>query len=144
MRVVSVKNVEDRSIDNQLRTKRRSVHKFNTLDSGRRKEFPSGMMRDAEDGKPNFRFIMVPGMPFDEQLITRWANLMVRGAKKYGDYNWTNANSEEELERFKASALRHMLQWQCGDEKEDHSTGVMYNLMAAEMVKWKLKNKDGG
>ena len=129
-----------RSAIGKLATKIKTKE-FVTKDSGKRQDFPSGMRRDTQDDKPNFRFLLVPDMPFEEQMLTRWANLMVRGAKKYGEYNFTKANSEEELERFKASALRHMLQYQCGDESEDHGASVMFNVMAAEMVKWKLKNR---
>ena len=63
---------------------------------------------------------------------------MTRGAEKYGRRNWQVANSQEELERFKASAFRHFVQWMAGEEDEDHMAAVMFNLNAAEHVKYQL------
>lgn len=111
---------------------------FITKDSGKREEYESGMVRDTQEGKPGFHYLFVDGIPYDEQFLTRWSALMSRGAEKYGAKNYQKADSEEELERFKASAARHFAQWMCGEVDEDHSVAVAFNLMAAEMVKWKL------
>lgn len=110
-----------------------------TKDSGKREEYNSGMRRDTQEGKPGFHYLFVDGIPYDEQFLTRWSALMSRGAEKYGAKNYQKADSEEELERFKASAARHFAQWMCGEVDEDHSVAVAFNLMAAEMVKWKLR-----
>lgn len=126
---------------------------FVTKDSGRREEYPSGMRRDTQEGKPRYDLI-------DRAFLRRWANLMARGAEKYGEENWRLAETEEELRRFKASALRHMMQWLdelenpprpewVEDEDldeggywynpaEDHAAAVAFNVAAAEMVKGKL------
>jgi len=104
---------------------------FETLDSGKRVEFPSGMRRDTDEGKPRYDLI-------DEPMLTRWARLMARGAEKYGDNNWKKADSEIELQRFKASGFRHFMQWMRGDDDEDHAAAILYNVAAAEMVKKKL------
>lgn len=106
--------------------------KFITKDSGNRQEYKSGMVRDVQDGKPDYTLCHLP-------MLTRWAELMTRGAVKYGRENWQKANSEEELTRFKASALRHMMQWLSGDVEEDHAAAVFFNIAAAEYVKGKLK-----
>ena len=113
---------------------------FITKDSGKRQEYKSGMVRDLQDGKPDFSLIFTD-MPYEDMPITRWAALMTRGAEKYGRRNWQVADSLEELERFKASALRHMMQWMAGEEDEDHMAAVMFNLNAAEFVKFKLSEK---
>lgn len=115
-------------------------HAFVTKDSGKREEYDSGMRRDTQEGKPRFDLLLVDGVPFDEQFLTRLAALLERGATKYGEKNWQLANSEEELLRFRASGLRHMYQWLCGEDDEDHAAAVVFNLMAAEYVKWKLAN----
>jgi hypothetical protein len=113
-----------------------------TKDSGQRVDFPSGMRRDIADDKPNFSLCLAEGVPFEEQLLTRWAALMQRGAKKYGDRNWEQANSVEELERFRSSALRHMIQWATGAApEEDHAAAVVFNLAAYEATKRKLQDK---
>jgi hypothetical protein len=112
--------------------------KFETKDSGKRQEYESGMVRDLQHGKPDFYLILTQGMPYDQQLLTRWAALMERGAVKYGRHNWTKANSEVELERFKSSAMRHFMQWICGEMDEDHASAVLFNINAAEYVKWRM------
>lgn len=105
---------------------------FTTKDSGKRQEFSTGMMRDIQDDKPRYDLI-------DWDMARRWADLMGRGAKKYGEENWRKASTEEELKRFKASALRHCIQWFLGELEEDHGAAVMFNIAGAEMVKRKLK-----
>ena len=108
--------------------------RYVTKDSGKRVEFESGMKRDTADGKPRYDLI-------DREFLKRWAELMARGAEKYGENNWRKANSPEELVRFQASASRHFFQWLNGDVDEDHAVAVAFNLAAAECVKVKLSTK---
>ena len=105
--------------------------KYITKDSGAREEYASGMVRDTQKGKPDYSLI-------DRSFLHRWAELMTRGAEKYGRDNWRKAGSEEELKRFEASALRHMMQWLEGDTEEDHAAAVAFNLAAAEYVRERL------
>lgn len=105
---------------------------FVTKDSGKRETFESGMCRDTQDDKPRYDLI-------DRVFLKRWAELMARGAKKYGENNWKKAATEEELARFRASAIRHIYQWLDGDTGEDHAAAVAFNLAGAEMVKERLK-----
>jgi hypothetical protein len=111
-----------------------------TKDSGKRQEFESGMRRDTEEGKPTFSLLVPKGVPYEEQILTRFAALLARGAEKYTARNWEQANSEEELERYYSSAFRHFMQWICGEDDEDHAAAVMFNIMCAETLKWKLAN----
>lgn len=111
-----------------------------TKDSGKRAEFQSGMKRDLNEDKPRFDLLMPVGIPYEEQILTRFASLMERGAKKYNERNWEKANSEEELLRFKESAYRHLIQWFCGEEDEDHAVAVFFNIMGYESTKYKLEN----
>lgn len=111
----------------------RGKNAFVTKDSGEREDYDSGMRRDTQNGKPDYSLI-------DRPFLRRWAWLMTRGAEKYGKRNWEKANSREELERFEASALRHMYQWLDGDApEEDHAAAVAFNVAAAEHVKAKLE-----
>lgn len=114
--------------------------KFVTKDSGKRQDYVSGMRRDIQDGKPRFDLLLTDGQPYEAQFLTRFAGLLERGAAKYGEKNWQLADSREELARFRASALRHMMQWACGEQDEDHGSAVAFNIMAYEYVKWKLEN----
>ena len=115
--------------------------KFRTEDSGKREEYRSGMRRDTQDNKPDFYLITPKDMPYSEQPLIRWAELMTRGKNKYGLRNWELADSEEELDRFKSSALRHMYQWLCEEEGEDHMAAILFNVSCAEYVRWKLKKR---
>lgn len=117
------------------------MSQFVTKDSGVREEYDSGMRRDTQNGKPRFNLMYPLDVPFDSQMLTRLAALMTRGIEKYGDRNWEKANSAEELKRFKESAHRHFIQWLCGDKDEDHAAAVMFNLIAAETLKWKMENE---
>lgn len=63
--------------------------KYVTKDSGKRQDYESGMKRDVQEGKPRYDLIYEP-------MLTRWAELMARGAEKYGgdtpitSKNWDN------------------------------------------------------
>lgn len=106
-----------------------------TKDSGKREEYSSGMVRDVNGDKPRFDLILPEGISFEDQFLTRIAGLLTRGAVKYGERNWEKASGEEEMNRFKGSALRHLMQWMCGEEDEDHAAAVVFNLLAYETVK---------
>jgi hypothetical protein len=101
---------------------------FVVKDSGAREEYASGMVRDTQDGKPDF--LLVRSGP----MLERWAEHLTKGAAKYGLDNWTLASSEEELRRFRSSAARHFEQWLAGDRDEDHAAAVFFNVNASEYV----------
>ncbi len=115
---------------------------FDIKDSGKREEFKSGMVRDTGD-KPRFLRI------FTGPMAQRWAEHLHKGAKKYPDVapgvpNWTLATGEVELQRFKESALDHMVKWLRGDIDEDHASGVFFNVNGAEFVKEKIARATAG
>lgn len=105
--------------------------KFITKDSGKRKKWDSGFVRDIDTGKP--RYDLIP-----HEMLTRLAELMTRGAEKYGVDNWKLADSEEEINRFKQSAFRHFIQWIKGDTDEDHASAILFNVNSYE---WHKENK---
>lgn len=115
-----------------------------TRDSGERAAFDSGMVRDVDTGKPDFFLCLPKGVPYEEQVITRWAALMTRGAEKYDKRNWEKASGPEELERFRSSAFRHFMQWLCCEEDEDHAVAVFFNIAGAERVKYVMGQNDSG
>jgi len=112
---------------------------FETKDSGVRAEFASGMVRDTENGKARFDLLLPLGIPYEEQMLTRDAQLMARGAEKYEARNWEKANGEAELARYRSSALRHLMQWIAGERDEDHAAAVRFNIMAGEAVAYKMR-----
>lgn len=113
---------------------------YETKDSGKRSEYTSGMVRDTQEGKPRFDLLLPKGIPYEKQMLTRFAELMARGAEKYDERNWERAEGHEELERYYSSAMRHLIQWVSGEEDEDHAAAIMFNVMAGEFVKFKLEN----
>lgn len=117
-----------------------TVKDFVTKDSGKREEYDSGMVRDTQEGKPRFDLLRPLGVPYEHQFLTRVAKLLGRGAEKYEDRNWEKASGQEELDRFKSSAERHLNQWICGESDEDHAAAVVFNLLAYESIKWKMEN----
>ena len=59
-------------------------------------------------------------------IIERWAQLMERGAEKYGERNWELG---QPLMSFYDSGLRHYMQWYQGtNTEEDHLAAVFYNI----------------
>jgi hypothetical protein len=104
---------------------------YETKDSGERQEYSTGMMRDTSTNKARYDLLDLP-------MLARWADLMARGAEKYGAHNWKKAKTQEELDRFRESAIRHFFQWFSGDTDEDHGAAVYFNIAGAEMVKAKL------
>jgi len=113
---------------------------FETKDSGKHEDYASGMRRDTQDGKAAFHLIVMEGIPYEEQMLTRFAMLMERGRLKYGERNHEKSDSKEEMDRFKASAFRHLMQWFCGvDDGEDHGSAILFNVVAYESAKTRRK-----
>jgi hypothetical protein len=106
------------------------MNDYQIKDSGKRTTFSTGMQRDSED-KIRYDLIYMP-------MLTRWADHMTKGAKKYTARNWEKAETVEELDRFLASAFRHFVQWFLGEDDEDHASACWFNICGAEMVKTKL------
>ena len=89
-------------------------------DSGKRQEFPTGSLRDTQDGKA--RYDLIPIIPL-ERLAKHYAN----GAKKYGEHNWTKG---QPLSRYLASCERHLNAIKEGKDDEDHVSAAVFNLFA--------------
>lgn len=112
--------------------------KFQTKDSGNHKEFASGGRRDSEEGKPRFDLLWTKAQPYEDQILTRFAMLMGRGAGKYEPRNWEKFYTQEELDRAHSGLLRHVHQLVTGETDEDHAAAVMANVMFIEHIKWKM------
>ena len=108
--------------------------RFGIVDSGERKQWDSGMVREPDDGKPLYALIPIP-------FLRRVAIHMTRGAIKYSRDNWRQANSEDELQRMQDSAWRHFIAWADGQEDEDHMAALVFNLFAYEETKEKLRSQ---
>lgn len=119
-----------------------SGREFVVKDSGERKKFKSGMVRDVETNKTDYTAVL------DGPMFDRWAEHLTKAKDKYPDVgpgiaNWTLAAGEEELVRFRKSALRHLRKWLRGDVDEDHAAAVFFNINGAEYVKEKRTQVKG-
>jgi hypothetical protein len=97
-------------------------------DSGPRREFKTGAVRDMEEGKG--RCDLLP--PF---ALLRLARHFENGAKKYGDRNWEKGVP---INSFVDSALRHTFKYMAGMDDEDHLVAAAWNLMCALEIEEKL------
>lgn len=93
---------------------------FKTRDSGQRRQFPTGSVRDSRQGKG--RYDLIPAYPQQ-----RLAQLYERGAEKYDDNNWQKG---QPLSTYMESAERHLYNFKDGDLVEDHLAAVVWNMYA--------------
>lgn len=110
---------------------------FVVNDSGKRKQFETGMQRDTTEGKVRFDLV------FDGPLVKRLAAHLTKGAMKYEARNWMKAATQEELDRFRESAVRHFVQWLNGDTDEDHAMATVFNINGALYVEERMKQRQG-
>lgn len=96
------------------------MKKFELKDSGHRRKFDSGAVRDRAKGKGRFDLIT----PF---ALTRIATIYEKGAEKYDDRNWEKGMPHSV---FIDSAVRHINQFIMGLEDEDHLAQAAWNLLA--------------
>jgi hypothetical protein len=88
----------------------------------------SGMVRSDDTGKPDYTLI-------DLELLERWAVHMTAAAGAKGRNNWRRAHTRADLDRFLASAWRHFLAFQRGDDDEDHAAALLFNVAGALHVR---------
>lgn len=89
-------------------------------DSGERRQFDSGAIRDRAAGKG--RFDLIP-----TQLLFRLARHYEAGSIKYSDRNWEKGMP---ISVYIDSALRHMFKYIAGWNDEDHLAAAIWNLAA--------------
>ena len=93
---------------------------YTMKDSGKRKTFQSGAIREKASGKGRYDLI-------SPIMLQRLAIVMELGSKKYQDRNWELGMP---LHRYIDSALRHINQYLEGMRDEDHLAQAIFNLMA--------------
>lgn len=87
-------------------------------DSGRRRSFGTGAVRDAAEGKG--RFDLLP--PY---ALLAFARQMERGAAKYDARNWEQGIPASV---FVNSAMRHLLKALAGFDDEPHLDAAIWNV----------------
>ena len=93
-------------------------------DSGNRREFSSGAVRDMAEGKGDMASI-----PWES--ILRLSKHYENGAKKYERWNFRKGIS---LSSFLDSACRHLAKYQCGEDDEDHLSAAAFNILGAMLM----------
>ena len=93
---------------------------FVVKDSGERRTFATGSVRDRGDLKPRPDLIS----PF---AMMRVGEHMRKGAAKYGVHNWSLGQPFSEVT---ASMHRHLLQWEQGNQEEDHLAAIVFGAQA--------------
>ena len=113
--------------------------KYETKDSGKRFESPDGMVRDTSEGKPQFTLMFPKGIPFEDQLMTRVADLYHRGGVKYGPRNWEKSSTEEALAKHEDCLMRHVVKFLLGvEDGEDHAAAIVWNVNAVDLTRRKI------
>ena len=90
-------------------------------DSGSRREFNTGAVRDIQEGKGSMWLL-----PF--YALLRLSKHYEAGAIKYGPMNW---NKGINVSSFMDSALRHIAKYMCGCDDEDHLAAAAFNILGA-------------
>ena len=90
-------------------------------DSGNRREFETGAVRDIQEGKG--RCDLLPAA-----AILRLARHFENGCKKYGDRNWEKGIP---IHSFIDSAIRHLMKYLDGQKDEDHLCAAAWNCICA-------------
>jgi hypothetical protein len=87
-------------------------------DSGKRTEFETGAVRDAQGGKG--RFDLIPNM-----AVWALAHHTEKGCVKYGDRNWEKGIP---IKNFIDSAKRHITEFELGLADENHLAAALWNI----------------
>ena len=93
-------------------------------DSGERREFSTGAVRDMVEGKGD-----MVSMPWEALL--RLSKHYEAGAKKYERWNYRKGIP---VSSFIDSACRHLAKYQCGMDDEDHLAAAAFNILGAMLM----------
>lgn len=97
------------------------TQRFTLKDSGERRGFDTGAVRDMSSGKGRYDLLQV-------LALKRIADIMEKGAQKYDARNWEKGMP---LSVFIDSAFRHLCQYIEGKRDEDHLGQAAWNLLSA-------------
>lgn len=98
-------------------------------DSGKRRRFTTGAVRDATIDKGAFHLLPIIG-------VLRGALQMQRGAKKYAARNWEKGLP---LSTYMDSGLRHAFCVLAGFQDEPHLDGAIWNFMCLAETRERIR-----
>lgn len=90
-------------------------------DSGHRKAYNTGAVRDRREGKG--RCDLLPAC-----ALIRLSKHYEKGIKKYGERNWEKGIPISDMID---SGMRHLLKYLDGQNDEDHLTAAAWNILGA-------------
>ena len=93
-------------------------------DSGERRSFETGAVRDMSEGKGDM--VSIPW-----ESILRLSKHYEAGAKKYKRWNFRQGIP---VSSFIDSACRHLAKYQCGMDDEDHLAAAAFNVLGAMLM----------
>ena len=93
-------------------------------DSGTRREFPTGAVRDMSEGKGD-----MASLPWEALL--RLSVHYQNGCKKYPRWNYRQGIP---ISSYLDSACRHLAKYQCGMDDEDHLSAAAFNVLGAMLM----------
>lgn len=97
------------------------MSKVSVKDSGERRNFSTGAVRDMSDGKGDM-YSLPPA------AILRISRHYEAGAKKYARLNYMKGIP---VSSFIDSALRHLMKYLDGWDDEDHLSAAAFNVLGA-------------
>lgn len=112
-------NKKESIVDKNFNAIGKIIENYQIKDSGQRRDFGTGAVRDCASGKG--RFDLVPMRP-----ITAIAIHYEKGCLKYGDRNWEKGIP---LHSFLDSAMRHLVKVMDGQNDENHAVACLWNMI---------------
>ena len=98
-------------------------------DTGQRRQWTTGAVRDASEGKPEITQIY-------PEAARRLAQRVTDGAKKYSDYNWTKGIP---IQVYLDSLDRHIKAFRARDVSEDHLGSALWNIQGMMFTEDRVK-----
>lgn len=105
------------------------MENFELKDSGQRREFSTGSVRDRAAGKG--RFDLMPPL-----ALLRLAKLYENGSLKYGDRNWEKGQPSNDM---LDSGIRHAINYLAGLRDEDHLIQAAWNFLGIVEIQERIK-----
>lgn len=101
---------------------------FKLKDSGTRQEFPTGAVRDIQEGKGRYDLLVF-------HAIEEVAKVFEAGCLKYGQDNFRRGIP---LRRYLDSALRHLCKGAQGQRDEKHFAQAAWNILCLMETKFMI------
>jgi hypothetical protein len=114
--------LKDKSIvDENFNLVGKMIDQYKIKDSGTRRDFGTGAVRDCSSGKG--RFDLLP-----PTVLRALAIHFEKGCEKYGERNYLNGIP---IHSFLDSAMRHLMMVMDGKDDENHLISSIWNLVCA-------------